>query len=137
MGLRCPKCSSTNAWLEEADQTVALRCRCGLMKFVAYRNSDGHLIMHQVVKKHEVQLPPRDTKLYRTLLGVAEKHPLSVCTGDVASSKELTNKETASLMVLLMARSLVFRVEGRKGLIGGSLWALTPETAQLMNLTGE
>jgi hypothetical protein len=46
-------------------------------------------------------------------------------TADVARTTQLTNKETAALLIALMARGLIQRASERRGVVGGSEWKLT------------
>jgi hypothetical protein len=132
--IRCPKCGSGHGWLEEIDQQIVQRCMCGLMRFVARKTENGYEVMHRTVRTEDVRLPVRTTKLYQTLLCVAESYPSAICTSDIAVHRGQNNKETASMMTLLMARGLVNRVERKRGISGGSLWAVSKETITLMKL---
>ena len=94
------------------------------MRFYVQRQVDGFVITTTVVKQAEVMLPQRGTKIYRCLSMIGQQHPLAIMTANVANKTGLNNKETAALLVALMARGLIRRVSERRGMTGGSEWRL-------------
>lgn len=87
---------------------------------------------HTAVPQSQVKLPNPSTKIYKCLLVVYAAYPGTILTQDVMTRAELNSKETAALMVLLMARGLVSRLEERRGLAGGSVWILTKTALNLI-----
>lgn len=130
--LPCPKCNGRNTWLERDGSDVIQRCLCGLHKYVLHITKDGTTIMRAAVKPAQVVLPAIGTKIHACLMAVLEKYADPIHTGDVARNAKLQNKETSALLVALMARGLVQRVEERRGLSGGSTWILTPRAEVLL-----
>lgn len=93
--------------------------------------------MNAAVPQREARLPAQDTKIYKCLLAVAHSWPRTIMTLEVAHAAQLHGKETSALMAVLSARGLVERLEERRGLIGGSIWQLTPTAASMMQLKKE
>lgn len=127
----CPRCGGFS-WLEHSRAGLVQRCLCGLHKPVI-RQAEGTItIIQTAVRPCDVLLPARGTKTRRCLLAVAVPDPGEITTGEVATSSGLNNKETAALLVTLMARGLVERVQERRGLVGGSTWRLTVASRTLL-----
>ena len=128
----CPKCGGLS-WLEREGVTVIQRCLCGLCKPLMH--TDGAItVMHTAVAAPDIVLPQKGTKTRACLSAVAREHPAPVSTGEVSETASLQGKETASLLVTLMARGLLERVLERRGLRGGSTWKLTLTAVALLKL---
>jgi len=137
VNLPCPKCGG-HSWIEEqSNGDLAQRCMCGLMIFLEQDAGDGVTLQRRAVKQDQVQLPQKGTKIHRCLSAVVYAYPETIMTSGIASFAELQSKETASLVVALMARGLVERVQERRGLAGGSIWTLTHATKKLIGIKGE
>jgi hypothetical protein len=94
----------------------------------------GITVLRSGVRVPDVTLPAEGTKIHRCLIAVRNAHPKTILTGEVASRTGLKGKETASLVVTLMGRGLLERVEARRGLLGGSVWKLTSIGKDLLNV---
>ena len=90
--------------------------------------------MRRTVKRHEVRVPAEGTKIYKCFRAVVDAYPKTINTSDVARTGELNNKETSALMISLMTRGLIIRVSSRKGLVGGSIWTVSDETIEILDL---
>lgn len=131
----CPRCGGST-WLEEVRrEDWALRCLCGLMKFVI-KEVSGAVYMHRVVKSKDVVLPQKGTKIHLCFSAVAGRYPEVVSTANVASLAGLKTKETAALLVSLLSRGLLVRVSSRQGSAGGSIWALTDDSIDGLGIRG-
>lgn len=134
--LPCPKCGGYS-WIEQESQTdLVQRCLCGLMVFLERAVGGGVTVSKRAVQQDQVQLPQTGTKIHRCLMAVAEQYPRPIKTAVIAKDAGLQSKETASLVVALMARGLLERVEERRGLTGGSIWELSHATKKLLKLKG-
>lgn len=129
----CPHCGG-QSWIEKVQGELAQRCLCGLMRFLVHLNPSGTTSIRQIVPVPSVQLPRPGTKLSRTLLGVAEKHPLSVSTTAISGISGVTAKEASSLSILLLTRGLLVMVQNGQGVAGGSLWGLTEKAVKLLGI---
>lgn len=130
----CPKCGSKHSWFETEGDDLIQRCLCGLTRYLMREMEDGVTILRSGVRVPDVTLPAEGTKIYRCLIAVRNAHPKTILTGEVASRTGLKGKETASLVVTLMGRGLLERVEARRGLLGGSVWKLTSIAKDLLNV---
>lgn len=130
----CPKCGSKHSWFEEQGDDLVQRCLCGLTHYLFRELEDGTTIMRSGVRVPHVTLPSKGTKIYKCLLAVRNAHPRTILTGGIADAAGLRGKETASLVVTLMGRGLLERVEARRGLLGGSIWRLTVVAQDLLNV---
>jgi len=108
----------------------AQRCRCGLMKFII-KEVDGVALLREVVPRSEMKIPEKGSKLHRCFVALAVVYPSTLNTRVVSTNSGLTPKETSALLVALLSRGIVERVEGRRGRVGGSIWKLS-STAQKM-----
>ena len=130
----CPKCGSKHSWFEEEGDALVQRCLCGLTHYLFREVEDGITIMRSGVRVPDVTLPSKGTKIYKCLLAVRNAHPSTILTGGIAEQAGLRGKETASLVVTLMGRGLLERVEARRGLLGGSIWRLTVVAQRLLEV---
>lgn len=132
--LTCGKCGRNSAWIERDRYGLVERCDCGVHRPVV-RKAEGNItVLHSTVRKTQVALPQAGTKTRKCLTSVVEAWPGQRTTSEVAQDSGLKNKETASLLMTLMAKGLVERVSERRGLIGGSEWRITIATRELMTL---
>jgi len=90
--------------------------------------------MHRAVKSKDVKLPRVGTKLRACLLAIARRYPEETSTKQVRLGAQLEGKEVSSLLVLLMARGLIARVSAGQGATGGSLWELSQEAIELLQI---
>lgn len=130
----CPKCGAQHSWFEEDGDNLIQRCLCGLTRFLFRELEDGITVMRSGVRVPDVTIPGKDTKIYKCLLAVRNAHPATILTGGIAEKAGLQGKETASLVVTLMGRGLLERVEARRGLLGGSIWKLTLTAKRLLKV---
>jgi len=130
----CPKCGSKHSWFEEEGDDLVQRCLCGLTHYLFREMEDGTTVMRSGVRVPDVTLPSKGTKIYKCLLAVRNAHPATILTGGIADKAGLRGKETASLVVTLMGRGLLERVEARRGLLGGSVWRLTVIAKKLLKV---
>lgn len=130
----CPKCGAKHSWFEEDGDDLIQRCLCGLTRFIFRELEDGTTVMRSGVRVPDVTLPSQGTKIYKCLLAVRNSHPATILTGGIAEHAGLKGKETASLVVTLMGRGLLERVEARRGLLGGSIWKLTVTAKRLLKV---
>lgn len=127
----CPKCKSANVWIEDEGVGTWLRCKtCGLMKLVK-EVKDGYIIHHRL-ETDQITLPRTGSKLHKILMIIAAFDDIQ--TSEIAHIVKDSTNIVASNIVILETNGLVDRVEDRRGVEGGSLWALTL-TAK--NLLGE
>lgn len=130
--IECPKCRGVS-WYEVQEKDVVQKCLCGLHRFVAIIQPDGTLI-RRAVPKSEVTLPKRNSKLYETLGMLAAYYPARLNTAEIAGHTGHTVTDTSSELSVLEHKALVRKIEERKGLQGGSIWALSNSGARLLNL---
>jgi predicted HTH transcriptional regulator len=109
--------------LEQDVGGLVQRCLCGLMKPVV-KHAEGSIQIIHATRAADVVMPANGTKTRRCLLAVAAALG-TITTGEVALNAGLSNKETAAMLVTLMARGLVERMEERRGLPWGSKWRVT------------
>lgn len=131
----CPKCGSKHSWFDQNGEELIQRCLCGLTRYLFREIEDGITVMRSGVRVPDVTLPSEGTKIYKCLLAVRNAHPRTILTGGIAEQAGLRGKETASLVVTLMGRGLLERVEARRGLLGGSIWKLTLIAKRLLKVT--
>jgi hypothetical protein len=130
----CPKCGAKHSWFERDGDDLIQRCLCGLTNYLFREQEDGVTVMRSGVRVPDVTLPADGTKIRKCLLAVRNEYPKNIRTGDIASRTGLRGKETASLVVTLMGRGLLERVEARRGLLGGSVWKLTIVAQKLLKV---
>ena len=130
----CPKCGAQHSWFEEDGDDLIQRCLCGLTRFLFRELEDGTTVLRSGVRVPDVTLPSTGTKIYKCLLAVRNAYPATILTGGIAEQAGLKGKETASLVVTLMGRGLLERVEARRGLLGGSIWKLTVTAKRLLKV---
>lgn len=128
--LPCPKCGLLTR-LKAQGRDIVQVCLCGLHRYVQ-REKDGLLISKCPTEQSNVALPNKNTKMYRCVISVLSYYPKNINTKEVALAADLTPKETSSFLVMLMTRGILERVEGRRGLAGGSVWKLTPAAVKLL-----
>lgn len=110
------------------------RCICGLRHYLYRVTRSGMTIMRRVVRSSDVSLTKPGTKLHDCLLLVAGYHPNAVSTGDLARAAGIETKLVSARVSVLMARGLINRVQGGKGLLDGSTWRLSDEAVKLLRL---
>lgn len=132
--LLCGKCGRKSAWIEKDKLGLVERCVCGVHRPVVRRAEGNITVLHSTVRRVDVTLPTVGTKTRRCLSSVVGAWPRLLNTSEVAHDSGLNNKETASLLMTLMAKGLVERVSERRGLLGGSEWRATVTTRELMKL---
>ena len=130
----CPKCGSKHSWFDEEGDDLIQRCLCGLTRYLYREIEGGVTVLRSGVRVPDVTIPSHGTKIYKCLLAVRNAHPATILTGGIAEEAGLRGKETASLVVTLMGRGLLERVEARRGLLGGSIWKLTVIAKQLLKV---
>lgn len=128
----CPKCAGVS-WYEIHGNDLVQRCLCGLYRYAAIRDDAGNWIKRRIPKT-ELTLPKRESKLYETLSILATYYPAKLSTGEISQATGHTVTDTASELAVLDHKSLVEKIEERKGLPGGSIWALTNSGAKLLRL---
>jgi hypothetical protein len=111
--------------LEQFDDDLVQRCLCGLRKYIQRKMPNGNLVFTAAVKASAVMVPQRGTKIYRCFSAIGRSWPRVVMTAEVARITSLNGKETAALLIALMARGLIARASERRGMTGGSEWKLT------------
>ncbi len=111
-------------------------CRCGFTQWLIHETRNGTTHITPVVHKNEILLPAQGTKIQRCLMIVASFYSDPVMTSKVVEHTGLEGKETSSLLGVLVGRGLVTRVEGRRGLPGGSTWTLSYTAYQKLKTTG-
>ena len=112
------------------------KCLCGMIVWLERKLDGGITTSQRAIRQEEVQLPQGGTKIHRCLMAIVERYPTTPKTAEIAEHTGLQSKETASLVVALMARGLVNRVEERRGLKGGSVWELSHVTKKLLGIKG-
>lgn len=132
--MMCGKCGRNTAWIERDSGGLVQRCMCGATRPVIKKAEGNITVLHSTVRRSEVVLPQMGTKTRKCLTSVANAWPKERNTSEVAQDAGLQNKETASLLMTLMAKGLVERVSERRGLLGGSEWRVTVPTRELLNL---
>lgn len=130
----CPKCGAKHSWFEQDGEDLIQRCLCGLTRYLFRELDDGSTVMRSGVRVPDVTVPAKGTKIYKCLLAVRNAHPATILTGGIAKQAGLKGKETASLVVTLMGRGLLERVQARRGLLGGSVWRLTLVAKKLLKV---
>jgi len=128
----CPKCGGLS-WYEQHENDIVQKCLCGLHRFVAIQQADGTII-RRTIPKTEVTLPKRQSKLFETLAILAAYYPARLSTGELSKVTGHSVTDTASELSVLTHKALVEKMEERKGLPGGSIWALTHTGAKLLRL---
>jgi hypothetical protein len=103
-----------------------------MVEYLMYVTRNGNFVTHKPTTAPDEMLTRPGTKIHACLLTVMRYYPQNVCTAQIATECELARKETAALMIALMLRSIVDRVEDRKGIPGGSLWRLSPQSELMM-----
>ena len=132
--LPCPKCGH-KTWFEQMDaRTWTQRCVCGLMIFILREEEGGREVYRKVVPTQQTRLPEVGTKLHTCFRAVAMAYPETIASSEVITNSGLKSKETGALLVALMARGLIDRIEGRRGLPGGSIWQLSSAAHQAMDI---
>lgn len=135
--LPCPKCGG-HSWIqEEPNGDLVQKCLCGKMVFLRKEVGGGVTVSQQAVRQDDVKLPTPGTKRHRCLMAVLNNHPHHIKTAEIGSYAKLQSKETASIVVVLMASGLLERVEERRGLPGGSIWKLSHATKKLLGVKGD
>lgn len=132
--LPCPKCRSAWTRVERVDRELVQRCLCGLTRWLVRDLSGGAVAHRSVTRTSDTTLPRPESKLYKCLLAVSEEYPTPSSSALVCSATSFHMKEVSSMMIALMGRGLVTRVEVRRGIPGGSLWALTVRAKELLKL---
>jgi len=132
--LPCPKCGAKTTRIEEVDRELVQRCTCGLTAWLERSLANGTVAHRAVTRLADTTLPRKASKLYRCLLAVSESYPESTTTALVCKFTGFHMKEVSSMMLALMGRGLITRLEIRRGLVGGSVWALTVRAKSLLNL---
>ena len=125
-GPACPKCKSKSTWLGLEDQSLVLKCLCGLNKYLYHVSTLGEV--ERIVPenmKDDVPLPLKNRSQQKCLLAIYKAYPDPVRTAQIAAHTNHKNKETYGFVAALVSKGLVERVEERKGLAGGSSWTLT------------
>lgn len=95
------------------------------MVFILQEMKDGKEVYRKVVPTTKTRLPETGTKLHTCFREVAVAYPKTIASSEVIRNSGLQPKETGALLVALLARGLIERVEGRRGLPGGSIWILS------------
>lgn len=119
--LKCPRCGGLS-WLEQDRGGLVQRCLCGLTRPVI-RQAEGTIQIIKTTRVADIAMPATGTKYRRCLLAVGPG--VAITTTEIACAAGLNTKETAAMLVTLMARGLVERTEERRGLPGGSRWRWT------------
>lgn len=133
--IECPKCASPNAYYQFTEVDKILRCLCGYHKVIE-TTLETIVVMHND-SGPEVKLPRRGTNIWLTLSVLAAAKTLN----SAAVTRQLndaghkfTVSDVSSYLTILRSKGLVYNTELRRGLAGGSTWALTPACLDILNL---
>jgi len=118
----CPKCRGT-AHYELSEDTVVLRCICGLHKYMQVTEND--MVIETRLNKRETVLPRKDSKIAIVLGYVASKYPASVTTRSVSTGTHEDPNAVCSRLAVLYNRQLIDKVESRRCFADGSIWVLS------------
>lgn len=130
----CPKCGARFTWTEWEGQCLAQRCVCGLNRYLYHESSDGITVMKRAAPASDIRVPTPGTKRHKCVVVMVDEFPRKLSTTGIAEGCGLLPKETSAIMVLLMTTGVATRVERRKGFTGGSIWSLSDEALELMEV---
>lgn len=134
-GAPCPKCGSRSTWIEQDSGYIVQRCLCGLARHVLHYSQDtGLTLVDPRPLVVEVKLPKPDTKSHQCLMALIEWYPNPATTTTVADICGRGPKQVSAMLAFLLSTGMVERVERRKGQPGGSLWSLSEEIIDYLQM---
>lgn len=131
----CPKCGSQSAWIETTYVDKILRCMCGYHKVVETKLET--ITITHTDHGDDVKLPKKGTHLWVTLatLAVYVQATSSSLTDTLnLAGHTYSVSDVASYLALLRVRGLVYTTINRRGVPGGSTWALTEKCSVLLGV---
>jgi hypothetical protein len=135
--LECPKCYKCRAWFERDGPDTVLRSMCGVHTIVATEGPAHTVIEHAETSNRIVRLPQPGSALSATLGQLAIMEPansLDVTQSLALAGRPLTVGDVSSYLTILRVKGLVIVTDQRRGMPGGSTWALSITARKLLGV---
>lgn len=129
----CPKCKSKKTWIEQDRYGKFLRCLCGLTQMI--EKYPAVAVIEKSVPTSQVKLPRKGSMFYDTLailasLELATSATIAQAMMDAGKTCDVSNVST--YLTIMKGKGLVRVVENKRGLRGGSTWAVTDVCKSLL-----